>query len=325
MTEWTIRPASSDDRDRAVELLTAAHGARVRTEAEWDWLFRGRLSHYFVADTGSMLAAQYALLPLRISVDGSERTGLLSLDTATHPSFTRRGLMVALAEAAYGGPHGDFVFGFPNPASAPGLYAKLGWREVPGFPLYVRPLRGLFAAAATALAPVSRLLPRPGRRGSEQVEEFDHFGEWADVLWRQRSAGGGAGVVRDAAYLEWRYVDGPRHHNRYLVRRDGRVVGYAVARTVPWRHGRLTYILDASGDAAAAIEAVVRLADARESAAVVAIVTPRDPLLPAFLARRFRLAPKRVRARFSFGVRASGDAPLRFDAWHLTAGDFDHV
>src|SRR4051794_25847103 len=98
MSDWLIRDATASDRDRAVALLAAAHGEEVRSPEEWDWLFRDRLTHYVVADAGEMLAGQYALLPQRVIHRDKERIALLSLDTATHPAYMRRGLMKLLGE-----------------------------------------------------------------------------------------------------------------------------------------------------------------------------------------------------------------------------------
>jgi GNAT superfamily N-acetyltransferase len=124
--ELVIRDATEADRDRALALLAAAHGSEVRDAASWDWLYRGNLGRYVVADAGGMLAAQYALLPLRVTHRGEVVNASLSLDTATHPAFAGRGLMTDLGMRAYARAKGELVLGFPNPKSSWILYNRIG-------------------------------------------------------------------------------------------------------------------------------------------------------------------------------------------------------
>lgn len=313
MTDWEIRGATENDRDAAIALLEAAHGKSVRTAEEWDWLFRDRLAHYVVADAGRLLAAQYALAPRRVVHQGKAINGLLSLDTATHPTFTRRGLMTELARTAYRIPGADLVFGFPNGSSAPNFFKNLGWRRLDPLPLFVRPLPMLgFPLRARA------------------IEPFDRFGSWVDEMWDEQARRVDTAVVRDAEYLNWRYCDSPRLYERFAYLQGGGVVGYSVLRIVPWRRSRLAYIMDSGGEAGPALGAAVRFAASRRASAVLAVVTPSDRSQTAFERLGFLRAPRGLRERFVFGVRTSHELEddkcvQRIGAWHLTAGDFDHI
>lgn len=334
MTErLEIRDATESDRDRAVALLAAAHGAPARDAAGWDWLFQGRLERYAVADAGAQLAAQYALLPLRVQHRGAVVDASLSLDTATHPDFTGRGLMTDLALRVYERPGAELVFGFPNRSSSWIFYNRLDWREVPAFPLLFRPLPGI----ARALAPISLpKLPSVRRGHAERAEPFDEFGFWADEIWSRTSSALGTAVVHDSTYLNWRFAKAPFTYDRFLVRAAGDPVAYAVVRTVPWRRGHLSYLMElaalpgARKEANAALEAVLGQARAEGAAGIVALATPRNPLRDLLLARGFRTPPTRMLQAFSFGVRLAGELKSHTEAeqiegWHLTAADFDHV
>lgn len=336
--ELAVRDATEEDRDAAVELLEAAHGSKVRDAASWDWLFRGRLGGYVVADAGDRLAAQYALLPLRVRHRGEVIDGSLSLDTATHPDYGGRGLMTELGGLAYARAGTDLVLGFPNPSSAWILYNRLDWHELTPFPLVFKPLVGL----ATALAPrrirtrqVIRLLARPQRRRFN-AERVDRFGGWADDIWSATSDSLGTAVVRDSAHLNWRFVASPFPYERFAAEAGGEPAAFAVLRTVPWRNGSVSYLMElaahagAEAEARAVLEAAVSAARGQGAAGVVALSTPSNPLREVFRRAGFRTAPARVRAGFSFGARMSGalteHAELRrLDGWHVTAGDFDHV
>lgn len=326
---FVIRDATEADRDAVLALLAAAHGSEVRDAATWDWLFRGRLDRYVVADAEGRLAAQYALLPVRVLHRGEVVEASLSLDTATHPDFGGQGLMTDLGNRAYARPGAELVFGFPNPSSAWILYNRLGWHELRPFPLLFKPLAGLLRAATGLPAPTLR-------RSAARAERFDRFGSWADHIWEETAAGLGTSVVRDSPRLNWRYADAPFTYDRFLVRAGDEPVAFAVLRTVSWRRGKLSYLMDfaavqgATAEAASVLNEAVATARSAGSAGVAAVATPRHPLFDVLRASGFRTVPARARRQFSFGARLSGrleshDELRRLDGWHITAGDFDHI
>jgi GNAT superfamily N-acetyltransferase len=79
------------------------------------------------------LAGHYATIPVRAKLFGAERSGLLSLNTATHPLHSGKGLFTALAldtyDAARSNGH-QFVVGVANAASTHGFVSKLGFQLV---------------------------------------------------------------------------------------------------------------------------------------------------------------------------------------------------
>lgn len=101
---------------------------------------------------GDTLAAHYVTCPTRVVVEGRSLTGLLSLNTATHPDFQGRGLFTKLAEATYAAAEEagfDFVVGVANANSTPGFVRKLGFQ-------LVAPLE-----AGVLLSPPRRMSERP--------------------------------------------------------------------------------------------------------------------------------------------------------------------
>jgi GNAT superfamily N-acetyltransferase len=337
--DLVIRDAVEPDRDGALALLAAAHGSEVRDAATWDWLYRGRLDRYLVADAGDQLAAQYALLPLRVQHRGEVIDASLSLDTATHPGFTGRGLFTDLAQRAYERPGAELVFGFPNPNSAGIFYNRLGWHELAPFPLLFKPLGGLVRALAPQLhaeAAAERLAALFASRRPNEATAFDRFGQWADDIWQATSGALGTAVVRDSEYLNWRFADAPASYERFAAPSGTEPAAYSVLRTVPWRGGRLSYLMELAARpgneqaAADVLAAATEAARAAGSAGIVALGTPRNPALGLLRRRGFRRPPKRFLGAFSFGARVSGsleaDTELRrIEAWHVTAADFDHV
>jgi hypothetical protein len=101
-----------------------------------DWLYRqnprGRVVGFNAWHQG-LLAAHYALIPIMASFRGSEVKAGLSLNTATHPSYQRRGLFARLAEATYARARAEgmhHVIGVANANSTDGFVGKLGFQSV---------------------------------------------------------------------------------------------------------------------------------------------------------------------------------------------------
>ena len=79
------------------------------------------------------LAAHYVCLPIVASIEGVLESGLLSLNTATHPDHQGKGLFTKLAQATYalGLALGySFVVGVANQNSTGGFVRKLGFELV---------------------------------------------------------------------------------------------------------------------------------------------------------------------------------------------------
>ncbi|USQ13518.1 GNAT family N-acetyltransferase [Legionella lytica] len=76
------------------------------------------------------VAAYYGIFPLRVKLNETIVMAAQSGDTMTHPAHRNKGLFVELAKQTYelGKSLGiQFVYGFPNQFSYPGLVRKLGW------------------------------------------------------------------------------------------------------------------------------------------------------------------------------------------------------
>ena len=346
MTAWSVRQATAGDRDAAVALLARAHAgdaAAPPTKKEWDWLYlentAGAGLQYLVADAGDRLAGQYATLPVRMQLAGSEQNALISLNTATDPDFQHQGIFTALAGRLYAkaAPRFAFVYGFPNERSAHGLFDRLQWVDLGRVPIVARLLRTP-AQLRRARFPISPFLvalrardAAVGRLGGV-VEPIESFGDWADDLWWAVAPSLGICAVRDARFLEWRFAASPHEYYRWAFRSNGRVTGLAVSKIVEWHGARIAWLMellvrpDERFCADALLSAVI--ADAHQSGAVAvcAPALPRAPYRGALARAAFVPLPRRFARDFSFGVRPFGDQhpeALSRDAWYLSGADFD--
>ena len=135
------------------------------------------------------------------------------------------------------------------------LFQKMRWPDVGPVPCLVKPLsrRALrrpnwplavnrFVSYVTLpwIRLVSRTRPLQG-----EVRTIRHFDERFTRLWERIGGRVRFAVRRDAAYLNWKYIQAP--HVRYTIaalERDGEAAGYVVYRHVQEPRGRVTLLVD---------------------------------------------------------------------------------
>jgi GNAT superfamily N-acetyltransferase len=133
---YESRPLATDDASldayRALLGVTSAP-----CEAEYlRWLYRDNPWGEAVGENafvGGELAAHYATIPVAATLDGTPARGVLSLNTATHPTHQGKGLFTRLAEQTYARAADlgyQFVVGVANANSTPGFTRKLGFQLV---------------------------------------------------------------------------------------------------------------------------------------------------------------------------------------------------
>lgn len=355
--DFEIRHYRPGDEGAIIELYERTFGRPMgdhESPRHWRWEFlenpTGRQA-ILLAFAGPTLAAQYAALPVRLRIGGRDTDAALSLDTATAAAFRGRGLFPRLARQLYrelGEAGGSAVFGFPNVNSAPTFFGKLGWRELAPFPLLVKPLPGAVTtwlsrrgAAARALAPLAEwgasIAAPPARAvsGDLMLESIESFPADTDDLWNRAREGKTVCVVRDRAYLEWRYAGNPDHPYRlWTVRERGALVGTLVTRRADrfgFRSGFLVDLLceEARADVA---DALVRGAERvlREEGAelLAALMYPGSAAHAALRRSGFLRAPERLMPQsIHFGVCPLRDEPSLSNptSWYVTWGDSDVV
>jgi GNAT superfamily N-acetyltransferase len=128
---------TDEELERAAALLAEVFPTAGFTPAFLRWQYLENpdgVAHGFNAwDGNGNLAGHYATIPLRANVFGTEQSGLLSLNTATHPHHSGKGLFTALARATYDAARSNghqFVVGVANAASTHGFVSKLGFQLV---------------------------------------------------------------------------------------------------------------------------------------------------------------------------------------------------
>jgi GNAT superfamily N-acetyltransferase len=351
MPDWVIRPATLDDRDASLALMDRAYGRDERRADLWDWAFADNPNtdelYYLVADTGAALAAQYATLPVAMQHHGRSIRGLISLFTATDPSFQRRGLFRTLAQELYDNTRETcpIVFGFPNELSAPGFYNHLDWVDLRPYPHLLRPLRnrGRHAGGTRATGLAGWLLDCLGRFGQDKtvtVRPIDDFTGIANGIWDALRPHLGTAVIRDESFLNWRFVRSPFKYLRLVATRRGKPVGIAVVAIEPGDGKvRLMEFMIAPGQPLSVTRTllahVIENATTSGAFGLGFVATRCHPQWKAMLAagllptvRLSRHLSSMDGPPVSFGVRVNGpgvmpNQVLHIDDWHLSSADQD--
>jgi GNAT superfamily N-acetyltransferase len=186
-----LRPANERDLARLIALRQRTFG-RTMSPAQWQWKLGHPTSpaaNVWVVEAGDRLVFQYAGIPTRVRHLGREALAMVSVDTMTDPDYRRRGLLTRMGRETY--EHWRragvaFVLGIPNEQWG-SRAAALGWVPISELRWWVR-----------WLAPVKLW----ARRASTDVREVTDPSPFDD-LWHRTAA---EGVVRDASWYRWRYL-----------------------------------------------------------------------------------------------------------------------
>lgn len=335
----TVRPYRPGDEASILALFNGVFDEgdprfEPRTLEQWRWLYRdnpaGTQIVVSVEDDGAVVG-HYACLPARARVDGEivvAGQGIDSMVRADHRrGLKREGVFVRTARGYFEQfghwPVCAFGYGFPNRQAYPIGVRLVGYKPV------FRPLPTLYrnffeegdddAVGRETSAEAARL----------DVVEVDRFGATADELWTRLAPNFPFALVRDAAYLDWRYAACPwLGYRRFVVReRGGLVRALFVART-NWQRqpiGALVDFLGAPDDAAAvglALRTTTRIARDAGQARVEAWFPERSPWFHHALGSGFRSEP----CQYVLCVmlyRERPDLEWVRERWYYTIGDSD--
>jgi GNAT superfamily N-acetyltransferase len=280
-----------EHREEYLRLLREAWGPGSMTGEEFDWWFdrnpAGSLRSVALADGRVVGVAAHSLF--RMVLDGEERIASFSVHATTHASARGQGIFAALErkheeEAVARGI--ACVLGFASKPTAPIFLGPLGWTEIARLRVWARPV-------GRSRSPAGRL------------EAFPHPGDAA--------AGWPSHVVRDSAYLAWRYLDSPR---RYVA--VGGEDGYAVLGRKPFRGVEAGAIVDLCappGGERSILRGAIRAASGR-----VLVALPAPAERSAYASVGFVPAPYTLHL---MGKALAGGLNTDPRAWRFTLGDTD--
>jgi GNAT superfamily N-acetyltransferase len=336
----------ADDK-RAVEALyrrvfgnDAAESSRLR----WEWQYRrnpnnpGHEPEIWIAREGTVIVGQYATMPVRLSLGGREVQGSWGMDVMVAPERQRQGLGEVLFRTWDRNVGVSLGLGLSE--SSYRLFQKLRWPDVGPVPCFVKPLTrralrrpdwptGINRIVSALTLPIVKVVAR-NRPLAAEVRLIGRFDDSFTALWEELAPKFDLAVRRDAAYLNWKYVNAP--HVRYSVaalRRSDRNVGYAVYRHLHEPRGRVTLLVDflVDPDDESGLGTLLGWVDREARQA------DSDKIRGYAMNARFRRVLKRsgyfqVKSTMEFVVKVNGlDVEASFydhtDNWHVTLGDSD--
>jgi hypothetical protein len=342
-----IERFTPEDR-RGIEQLhrrTLGNEAADRLRLHWDWARRnpanGVEPPYWVVREGPTIIAATHLLPVRVTVGGSEVAGTWSSDPLVVAERQRQGLGGALLRAWDRGT--GVALGAALSAATRGRLDEMRWPKAMALPCLVKPIsrrafriptwpvsinRLVSAIALPVVRVVSRTQPL-----KEEIEVVRRFDARVDRLWDRLASRFTLAVRRDARYLNWKYAEPP--HVRYtsaLLRRGDDIDGYVVYRHFHEPQGRVTQIVDLLADPAdeRGIKTLARWVD-REARS-----NDSDKIRCHVTHASFRRVLRRsgyfvVKSGIDLTVKVNAVAVPKglyesVDEWHFTLGDgeMDH-
>jgi len=287
--------ASYEPEQRAdyLRLLDDAWGDLALSGEEFDWWFRENRtgSLMSVARVGGRVAGVASHSLFRMMLGGTEREASFSVHATTETSARGLGIFPALErkheqEAEDRG--AAVVLGFASKPTAPIFLGPLGWTEIGRIRVWARP----FPRRPRRLEPYAR------------IERFRHAGDAAQS-WPNH-------VIRDAEYMNWRYIESPRD---YVALASGG--SYAVLGHKEHRGTAVAYVADLVGSPKPLLRAC--LAEVRRgSRALVAIPAPEHRAAYASLG----FFPTRTTLHL-MGKALAGELETDRRAWRFTLGDTD--
>lgn len=335
-----------DDRRGVETLYRRTHGpdAAEAQGLRWDWRHRrnpanpGGQPSIWVAHEGPTVVGHLPALPVRLSLRGMNVDAAWGSDVYVTPERESMGLDEALVRTWDRNAGAALVLGIPAQTRA--LLGRLNWPDATVVPCLVKPLTRralrvpnvplLINRLVSALTlPVIRVVSRsrPLRAECEPIRRFDTS---FTALWERIAPQFDLAVRRDAAYLNWRYIEPP--HVRYSVvalKREGEVHGYAVYRHRQEPLGKVTMLVDllVAPDDHSGLKTLLRWVD-REARA-----EDTDKVRCYVTHAAFRKVLKRngyfqVKSGLDVAVKVNAvQVPPGFydqtDGWHITYGDSD--
>ena len=287
MSDYELVAYGPQHRDDYLRLLGEAWGEGSMSGEEFDWWFDGNpagsLRSVALMDGRVVGVAAHSLY--RMVLGGKERTASFSVHATTDPVARGRGIFVELErkherEAAEQGV--ACVLAFASAPTTPLFLGPLGWTEIGKLRVWARLVSSKGSGKAAAALSV----------------DGDAASGWPNH------------VVRDAAYLQWRYLDSPRGYE--AVRSDS---GYAVVWPEKSHKGRsIAVVADLVG-----ARGLLRDA-ARRSRARLLFALPAPEQRGAFLAAGFLPTPQTLNF---MGKALAGRLNTEPRAWRVTLGDTD--
>ena len=281
----------------------------------------------------NIFAAVYCISHRKFLIEKKEYLGSLSLQTLTGLSYRYRGLFVHLAKTCYNHAKSDgvkFVYGSPNDNSMPSFLKHLNWEQMPKinvlakFNLYEY-TKGKFG-----------LRKKNFNKRNGKIFQISEFYEPLNILWNQFSKNINTGLVRDANFWNWRYLQRPFSNDRIYVfeNKKGELLASCAISISDKKEGKRGYIMDfmvkpnAIKEGSLLLNWCSSLLIREGCLFVVVCQSEGNPFKKNLKLARFHKIPKYFHPKGPCLALTVLDPNLESmlknsNGWHITYGDFD--
>ena len=293
MSGYELATYEPDQRADYLRLLQLAWGDLALSGEEFDWWFRDNPagSLMSVARVGGRVVGVASHSIFRMVLGGEERSASFSVHATTDESARGLGIFPALEkkhEQEAEAQDVSVALAFASKPTAPIFLGPLGWTEIGRIRVWARP----FPRRPRRIVPYAR------------VERFRHAGD-AGRSWPNH-------IIRDARYMNWRYVESPRDYVALAIGGNYAVLGHKEHRGTA-----LAYVADLVGPPKPLLRAC--LAEVKPgSRALIAIPAPEHRAAYASLG----FFPTKTRLHL-MGKALAGELDTDPRAWRFTLGDTD--
>jgi acyl carrier protein len=315
----------------------------------WRWMFvesarrLGLDPRVWLARDEGRVVGHMGAIPVRLKLGSAERHTAWLVDTMVVESHRASALGSRLMVQAY--EDLPFALSLGQTAEMRTILVRLGWKQVAPLQtaqLLIRPekvLKGKLPspvawAAGLGVTMSAALHDALRDRVRFESREVGQFNEEHDLLWQRVSRDIGCGVVRDASYLNWKYVDQPGQEFVRLEMRDNHtLVGSAVLmfrepdRDYQYHRAFLVDLVAPLSNGALLRPLVRAVAAAAEERGAHALICMH---VNAALTATLRACGFLLREPTRFLVVSPGDVEepalsqlLSADSWFVTQGDSD--
>jgi hypothetical protein len=286
---------------------------------------------FAIDDRTGAVAGAAAVFPRRVALRGGGRVVAWNgADFSINKPYRTVGVAVKLrlaAREAIDRGESPFLYSHPNDRMLP-IQLRAGYSAVGRMPRHVKLLR-----AATGLAIADRVssavLALAGAdclvrvRSDIALAGAEPLGEEFTELFESVAPRLGTALVRDAAYLDWRFRRSPTQRHQFLVaRRGGRLQGYLVFT----EDGDMAAVKDWLAATPAVVDELfasfIRRMRRRGARGLTFTALETHPDLPRL--RRLGFVPRRDYATAIAYVAGAGplrDAVLAGGSWYMSYGD----
>ena len=364
----TIRTILADDLEQVHQLYAEVYGDQSLGlwRRRYAWQFERNPSTQYrpcqlwVAEEAGAVLGFLASFPIRLLVAGREVVTLCPCDLMVSSAARGSGLGRRLVEA-YSAATAGLAPALQYSRPSGRVFERLGYQAVFAQPVLLRPYDagalltfalsgrpsstpswGLLQRTALPVAGAlggmaARILNRvrrPSGAPGVTVDVAREAGPEFDRLWASLAPHFPAVVVRDRAFIQWRFFDDPLRHHTVLVARDQSAdpLGYVALTTATRRGVSFGLLMDlfASPTAGDVVETLVAEALKVLEGSGVAVVSSLglEPRVRRCVRRFLYVQPRRM--ELPALLRWHGDPTLAqvvYDArsWHLSYADGDEA